>query len=260
MKLQFNLLPDVKQEYLKTRRTKRTIITASIVASAISVFILMIMLTTVYVVNKKQLSKANDDIKKYSAQLKEVKNLDRILTVQNQLKSLQSIHQGKHKISRIYTFLPQLTPANLCLSGVDVSLEGNTMEIKGDSDSQKTINTFIDTLKFTKYKLDGTDSGKYAFPSVIEKQFNIDSGSGSQAQKCNNVPAIATFGISVEFDTALFSNSQQVDLKVPTGLVTTRSVLDDPSNLFNGATPPSNESSSNGALPSSNATTNSGSR
>jgi hypothetical protein len=42
----------------------------------------------------------------------------------------------------------------------------------------------------------------------------------------------------VQYDLALFANTnnQTVELKVPQGLVTTRSVLDNPSSLFNGAT------------------------
>jgi Tfp pilus assembly protein PilN len=239
MKLQFNLLPDVKQEYLKTRRTKRTIITASVVASAISLFIFMIMLTTVYIVNKKQLNDADKDIKKYSSQLQGIKNLDKILTVQNQLSSLKDLHSSKHKMSRIYTFLPRLTPANVCLSSVSVDTTTSKIQISGDADSQKTINTFVDTLKFTKYSADGADSGKFAFPSVVESQFSIQQSSknDSGALRCNGNVASAKFGVDLLFDAALFSNAQEISLKVPQGLVTTRSVLSDPSSLFNGELP-----------------------
>jgi Tfp pilus assembly protein PilN len=239
MKLQFNLLPDVKQEYLKTKRTKRTVITASAVASIIALFILLTMITTVYVVNKKQLNDADSDIKKYSKQLQDVKNLDKILTIQNQLTSLQQLHQSKHKMSRIYTYLPQVTPAHVCISQLSIDTTSTTMNFQGTSESQKSINTFVDTLKFTKYKLGGQNSGKYAFPSVIESQFGISSTTSSSQKtansaQCQGAPAPAGYQLIVKYDPTLFSNSSDVTLDVPVGLVTTRSVLDNPSNIFNG--------------------------
>ncbi len=224
MKLQFNLLPDVKQEYLKARRTKKTALAIAALVSAVSLFALFFMMTTVYVVNKKQISDSNKDIAKYSQQLKAIPNLDKILTIQNQLQSLSSLHQSKHITSRLYTYLPQVTPTNVFMGQVSVDLTANTMTIGGTTDSLKTVNTFIDTLKFTTYKLNGQDTKKSAFPSVVESSFSL-------TQKG------ASYGLSIQFDPALFSNSSSVELIVPAGLSTTRSVLDDPNNaLFNGQT------------------------
>ncbi len=224
MKLQFNLLPDVKQQYLKTQRTKRMVITASAATATISLVLLLFMMTTVYVVNKKQLSDANKDVEKYSSQLKNIPNLDKILTVQHQLDSLKTLHQNKHLTSRLYTYLPQVTPVNVHMTNVTVDLTANTMSIQGTTDSQKTINTFIDTLKFTTYKTGETDTKTKAFPSVIESQFSLgDKG--------------ANYQLTIQFDPVLFAGAGEVSLNVPAGLSTTRSVLNDPSNtLFDGET------------------------
>jgi Tfp pilus assembly protein PilN len=238
MKLQFNLLPDVKQEYLKTRRTKRTVITAALVASSIAFFILLFALITVYVINKKQLSDADGSIKNYSNQLKSIPNLDKVLTIQNQLKSIQTLHESKHKMSRLYTYLPQITPAHVCIGQLTVDTALTTITIQGSSDSQRSINTFVDTLKFTKYKLDNQSSGKNAFTNVIESQFGISTSatSGNNNSKCQGAAAPAAYQLTLQFDPVLFANSSSVELSVPQGLVTTRSVIDDPSNIFNGST------------------------
>lgn len=248
MKLQFNLLPDVKQEYLKAQRTKRTVIAISFIASAVSLFILLLMITTVYVVNKKQLSDANKQIDHYSDQLKGIDNLDKILTVQNQLKSVSSLHQSKHITSRLYTYLPQLTPTTVCLGKVTLDLQANTLTIDGSADSLKSVNVFIDTLKFTKYAVDGKDSGRNAFTSVLETQFGLNSANaGSSTNDCGGKPAIASYTLNVQFDQALFSNGQSVALEVPKGKSTTRSVIDDPSNdLFNGQTSTNSNQNSQG--------------
>jgi Tfp pilus assembly protein PilN len=235
MKLQFNLLPDVKQEYLKTKRTKRTVITASIVAACISLFILLFALTTVYVINKKQLHDTDQDIKKYSSQLKGIKNLDKILTIQNQLTTISKLHESKHKISKLFTYLPQVSPSHVCISQLSLDTVNNTITMQGNSDSQKTINTFIDTLKFTKYQKDGKDTGLGAFPTVTESQFSINNKTnGAKPVLCQGAPAPANYQLIVKMDPILFQNTDSVTLKVPQGLVTTRSVYDDPSNIFNG--------------------------
>jgi hypothetical protein len=236
MKLQFNLLPDVKQDYLKAQRTKRTVIAAAIAASAISLFILLLMATTVYVINKKQLSDADGNIKKYTNQLKAIPNLDKILTIQNQLKSVSTLHQSKHLSSRLYQYLPEITPTNVCVGSLTLDMINNSLTIGGTTDSLKTINTYVDTLKFTDYKSGGKDTGKKAFPSVLETQFGLTDASKGGGTTCAGKPANATYGLTVTFDPALFSNASTVDLEVPVGLATTRSVLDDPSSLFTGQT------------------------
>jgi Tfp pilus assembly protein PilN len=232
MKLQFNLLPDVKQEYLKTQRTKRTVIAAAFTAAAISLFILLLMITTVYVINNKQLKDADKSVVSYKKQLNNIPNLNKILTIQNQLKTVSGLHQNKHITSRIYGYLPQITPTTACLNRASIDLTQSTLTLQGTADSLKTVNTYVDTLKFTKYKLSGQDTGKNAFPSVIESQFGLVA---NQTALCAGKTASASYELTITYDPALFSNAGSIDLEVPAGLATTRSVLDDPSNaLFNG--------------------------
>jgi hypothetical protein len=162
------------------------------------------------------------------------------LTIQNQLSSIQNLHQAKHKMSRIYTYLPQITPAHVCISQLSLDAVSANLSIQGTSDSQKSINTFVDTLKFTKFKVKGdATASKDAFPSVVENQFGINTSAttknGSNAT-CQGVAAPAGYQLSVKFEPELFATASDVQLVVPQGLVTTRSVLNDPSNIFNGDT------------------------
>lgn len=224
MKVQFNLLPDVKQRYVQAEKTKKTVMTTAVIVSAVSLLMFLIMAATVYLINKKQLSDANKDITRFSNQLKNIPNLGKILTVQDQLQALPKLHQSKHVSSRIFTYLPQVTPTDVNLGSLSLDFATNTILIEGTAASQKSINTFVDTLKFTTYKQGGQDTKKPAFPSVIESSFGL---SGKNA----------SYSLTITFDPVLFSNSGGVELLVPAGLSTTRSVLDDPMNvLFNGQT------------------------
>ncbi|OGL34561.1 hypothetical protein A3F65_02880 [Candidatus Saccharibacteria bacterium RIFCSPHIGHO2_12_FULL_47_16b] len=223
---QFNLLPDIKQTGVKLERSRRLLTSGVLLVSLISAAIFVLLLLTVYGIQKKQLSDADKSITSYSQQLANTENLDRILTVQNQLATLSGLHQNKHAVSRIFAYMPDITPSNVSLSNLSLDLAANTIQIDGTADSQKSVNTFVDTLKFTTYSLGSDDGGQKAFPSVVLSSFGIGEGK-------------ASFSVNVTFNPILFS-SNAVDssganvtpkLSVPKQ-TSNRSALDDP--LFTG--------------------------
>ena len=88
--IQFNLLPDVKLEYIKAKKSKRLVALISTLTCAVAIALVVLLFTVVNVFQKQHLSDLNADIKKYSTSLKNTKDLDKILTIQNQLKSFLS--------------------------------------------------------------------------------------------------------------------------------------------------------------------------
>jgi len=220
--VQFNLLPDIKMTFVKAQRTKRLVVLVAFLVTGVSLAIFLVILLTVTGLQKKQLSDADKDIKKYAAQLKNTKDLDKILTIQTQLKSLAELHQQKKAASRLFTYLSQVTPANVNIGKISIDFSTNSMQIGGTTDTLANVNKFIDTLKFTKYKTDEKDTdAKKAFASVVETSFSLDAKG-------------ASYELGVSYDEALFSNDTKIILVVPQQ-TTTRSVLNDPSLiLFNG--------------------------
>ena len=217
--VQFNLLPDIKMTYVKAQRTKRLVVLVAFLVTGVTLAIFLVILVTVDGLQKKQLSNADKDIAKYTKQLENTKDLSQILTIQNQLKTLATLHQEKRAASRLFTYLPQVTPANVNIGKISIDFAANTMEIDGTTDSLASVNKFIDTLKFTKYKIDEQSSdSKPAFTSVVETSFALDAKG-------------ASYGISIQYDPILFSNKTKVALVVPQQ-TTTRSVLNDPSLLL----------------------------
>ena len=75
MTIQFNLLPDIKVQYLKAKRQKHLVVLASVSASLIAVAVFVILLTTVFVLQKKNISDLDKDIKSSSGQLQSVEDL-----------------------------------------------------------------------------------------------------------------------------------------------------------------------------------------
>jgi len=200
--IQFNLLPNVKLEYVKTQRTKRMLTLVSIVVSAAGIGILVLSLVTVDVVQKKSLSDLNKDITRYSSQLHNVKDLDRILTVQNQLSTLTSLHDKKPVASRLFPFVSQLTPSKASLNQLSVDFTANTMTIGGAAPSLDIVSTYTDTLKATTYKTSGSGTETHAFTNVVLSAFGR-----SQAG--------ATFTITCAFDPEIFVTTNTVTLTVP---------------------------------------------
>lgn len=236
--LEFNLLPDVKMAYVKAARTRNLVLMVSALVSGVALVLLIIVFFGVDIVQKKQLSDAKKSIASYTSQLKAIPNVNKIVTVQNQLQSLVSLHQSKHISSRLFTYLPAVTPTKAHVSSIKLDFTANTMEISGTADGHQTINTFIDTLKFTTFKIGNDSSTKSAFPAVLETAFSLD-----------NTQASASYTISATFDQALFANAadgQAPTLVVPT-LTSTRSVVEDPANtLFNGSIKPTDNQKKQG--------------
>ena len=228
-KAQFNLLPDAKLTAVKSDRSRNLIVSVAVIASIVSAALFLLTLTTASVLQKKQLSDADKEIAVETAKLQGISGLDKIITVQNQLGTLVDLHKNKHISSRIFTYLPEVTPTQVSLSRLSIDFKSNSLQIDGTAASQKSVNIFIDTLKFTTYTINPEDSPKSAFPSVVESSFSIGATSVS-------------YSLNVTFDPVLFSNanidssgrSKAPLLQVPK-LTTTRSVSEDPANLlFNG--------------------------
>lgn len=219
--IQFNLLPDVKMEYIKARSNKRMVIFIALATAAAALFILILLFLVVDVLQKKHLSDLNKDISKYSQQLKDTKDLDKILTIQNQLNSLTSLHDKKPVASRLSGYLSQITPAKVSISDLQVDFDASTIKLAGSADSLATVNQFVDTLKFTNYDTD-TDKGKPAFKNVVLAAFTPPSDGK------------ASYNITLSFDSLIFSSASNVKLVVPSQ-VTTRSEVEKPNSLFDTA-------------------------
>ncbi|HJP96754.1 MAG TPA: hypothetical protein VJ843_05305 [Candidatus Saccharimonadales bacterium] len=217
--IQFNLLPDIKQQYLKAQRQKHLVMFVSTVAIIAAVAIFVVLLLVVQVWQKKSISDLNTDIKRYSNELTNTGDLNKILTVQNQLKSLTALHDKKAVATRTFSYITQVTPQQASISKLNLDFALNTISISGSASSLETVNTYVDTLKFTKYKTTGDSSASgNAFTNVVLSTFGRTATG-------------ATYTITASFNPIIFSENQSVSLNVPQ-TTTTRSVTEQPTDLF----------------------------
>lgn len=219
--VQLNLLPEIKQEFVRARRTKRLVTAFSILLTSISLIIFVVLLLVVDVAQKTNLSNIDKDISTYSSQLRGTANLNQILTVQNQLKSLPALNAQKPATSRLFGYINQLTPVKVNITNLEVDYTAYKITITGNADSADTINTFVDTLKFTTYNAQASDKTKTtakAFSNVVLSSF---SRTTSQV----------TYSIDLNYDPIIFDNTNTTSLTVP-NIISTRSEVDQPKALF----------------------------
>lgn len=200
--VQFNLLPDVKLQYVKARRTKYLITFLSTVIGGAALAILLFTLFFVKVVQQKSINDLNDDIKKYTVVLNETKDLDKMLTVQNQLGTLTSLHESKPVTSRVFTYLTQVTPAAVSLNQLTIDFSAGTMSVGGTAQSLESVKLYADTFKSATFTVEGSDTQKKAFDDVVLSSFSKNEKG-------------ATFTLTMTYDQALFDVSQNVTMVVP---------------------------------------------
>lgn len=222
--IQFNLLPDVKLEFIKAQRSRRLIMSISVIVSIASISLLILLLLLVGL-QKKHLSDLSKDIKSQSAALQRKPDISTILTVQNQLESLTALHDQKPAADRLFGYMNQVTPASVSIANMDVDFTGGTMIIAGTSDALSNVNKYVDTLKLTKYSVAGGSENKPAFSNVVLTSFGLTTGTRDPSQA-------ATYSISLSYDTTIFDITKTVTLNVPN--ITTRAQTSNPTDLFKG--------------------------
>ncbi len=230
--IQFNLLPDVKVAYIKAQRTKRAVTVISTLVSAAALFVMLSLFLLINVVQKNHLSNLTEDISNKSRQLQNTEGISKILTIQNQLESLDSAHDKKPVATRLGGYIETITPANVTISKLEVKFVDNSIEISGKADQLANVNKFVDTIKFTKYKIGDSTDEKDAFSKVV-----LDSFSKNEQG--------TTYTIKLLFDPEIFNSMNDVKLNVPT-ITTNRSATEKPSALFQASPIPEGGGNQNG--------------
>lgn len=220
---QLNLLPDVKLQYIKAQRTRRLVLTVSILVGAVAIALLAILLS-VDGLQKKHLSDLNRDIASESSKLQAEPQINKILTVQNQLESLTALHAGKPAASNLFDYLNQVTPVQVSINNFTIDFTKQTIIVTGTTDALSSVNKYVDTLKYTTYSSDSQTGNHPAFSNVVLTTFGLNNGTNDSSQAAN-------YSISLSYDKNIFDITQKINLTVP-NLTTTRLSLQQPTDLF----------------------------
>jgi hypothetical protein len=215
--IQFNLLPDVKLNYVRAQRAKHTVVSAALIAVGATFLVFILLFVTVNVVQTKTIKDLTADIKGINREIENTTDLDKILTIQSQLGSLSTMHEEKPAVPRTFTFISQLVPPSVTLTSFEADYVNHTIRFEGETTSLELINKLIDTLKFTTYST-SKDKGQKAFSDVAMAQYSRTN-------------TAATYTVTAIFDPKIFNNTDVATLTVP-NQISTVSVVEQPTNIF----------------------------
>lgn len=230
--IQINLLPDVKQEFIRAKRTRNTVISISIIAglAALGLVVVMLLLLSAQILRDKSASKSIEE--KY-AQLESVEDLPELVTLQAQLENIGNQHKSKTMSSRLFGILQASNPAESDLqvkfSSVSLTPADQTLVLEGSTENgYRAVEAMAKTVMNTKIKFE-RDGGKNeedlaSSVEVGESSLRDDGGKGKDV----------TFSVRIVVNPALFdSQVKNLEIIAPSGKVdVTDSRIGVPESLF----------------------------
>ena len=216
--IEINLLPDVKRELLKTRAMRNRVISISFLvggASIAAVVVLALILGSQIAAEAVQ----NGVIKDKNDKLMAVEDLNKVVTIQNQLTKINEQHSRKKINSRIFdvvTAVNPVAPNNVSFSDIKVNPESKTITLEGSAvNGYSALETLKKTILNTKVQTtDGDKSSEVSLTKEI-KDGDTSFGENSEGKK------VLQFSFSFEYAEELLApaNNGTVSVLTPTGKV-----------------------------------------
>ncbi len=216
--IEINLLPNVKRELLKTRAMRNRVISISFLvggASIAAVVVLALILGSQIAAEAVQ----GGVIKDRSDKLMAVEDLNKVVTIQNQLTKINEQHSGKKINSRIFdvvTAVNPVAPNNVSFSDIKVNPESKTITLEGSAvNGYSALETLKKTILNTKVQTtDGDKSSEVSLTKEI-KDGDTSFGENSEGKK------VLQFSFSFEYAEELLApaNNGTVSVLTPTGKV-----------------------------------------
>lgn len=203
--IEINLIPDVKQEYIKAKRVRTLVVTGAVVVGIASIAIVVLMAVYLFGIQALRSTLADNAITEKSNKLKEVPDLANMLTVQNQLAHITTLHDEKSMDSRLFELLTAINPAKpnqVTYTSVKVDSENKLIHMDGQA-----ANGFVaaDVLKKTilattlSYGQDNETKTESLTKNVSIS--NMSYGEDATGAK------VLRFSIDFEYSEALFARS-----------------------------------------------------
>ena len=216
--IEINLLPNVKRELLKTRAMRNRVISISFLvggASIAAVVVLALILGSQIAAEAVQ----SGVIKDRNDKLMAVEDLNKVVTIQNQLTKINEQHSGKKINSRIFdvvTAVNPVTPNNVSFSDIKVNPGSKTITLEGSAvNGYSALETLKKTILNTKVQTtDGDKSSEVSLTKEI-KDGDTSFGENSEGKK------VLQFSFSFEYAEELLApaNNGTVSVLTPTGKV-----------------------------------------
>ena len=231
--IEINLIPDVKQELLKAQRMRNTVISTAILVSIISTGLVVLLLVYAFGVQLGRNAILDNQIKNKSAELAQVEDLSRMVTIQNQLGKVTELNDAKAISSRLFDMLSAVVPPEpnaVQISQMDVNTDEKTIRIEGQTRGYDSMEIFKKTLESAVIEVPQKDGDEPGDPIELASDIatsDVSFGEDAQGDK------VLRFVISFTYAEELFSGSADaVSIKLSVNGNVTDSYLGLPKSIF----------------------------
>lgn len=230
--IEINLVPDVKLEYIRTRMMRDYVVSVSIIVgiSVVSLAIILgVVLGTQLITERVQ----DGTIKTENDKLMKVADLDKTVTIQQQLETIDKQQSSKRIKSRLFDSIMMINPPapnDIRISVLKLDPEEQKVTIEGSAaNGYIALETFKKTITNTFVQV-GADSDSATMSQLAEDIIPGSTGFGENAEG----QRVLRFSFSFIYPEELFVwSSDPVTIVTPTGrLDVTDSRLGVPESLF----------------------------
>lgn len=183
--IQINLIPDVKKQLIHAQYVRSRVITGSIIVSIVAVGIVLLLATYTYGYQTIRNATLDSSIEKEDKKLQDVADLSKVLTIQNQLSVITSLHDSKKINSRFYDMINRINPSqpnSVKYNSITIDSTQNKVVIEGQTSGFPAYETFKKTLSNAQVSfIDTQDDNQQKTValasniSIPETSFGVDS-------------------------------------------------------------------------------------
>ena len=209
-----NLLPDVKKEHLKAQHSRNMVVGGSILTIFAAIGFTVLLAAFVFGGQKLVIDNLTKQITDNQEILSNKPDVDKYLTVQNQLSALEALHDQKSIYSRVFSYLQKLNPAapdSMVVTAVAVDKATSMISMQGTTADFKSLDVVQNTLKSAKvvYRQNETDNEKPLFSEVTLVSATLSQSGQNQAP-------VVTFDFQLAFlPEAFMPTATNIDIVVP---------------------------------------------
>jgi hypothetical protein len=230
--IEINLVPDVKQEYIKANRVRTLVISSAVLVGIVAVGLVVLLAIYLFLGQTVRSNLADAAIKDKSNQLQNVADLGNTLTIQHQLSKVTELHNGKNISSRFFELLVAINPAapnEVSFSLARMDAETKTIRLEGQA-----VNGYLaaDVLKKTILGTTLSYQDENGQTKTVPLTTNVSTAELSFGEDSTG-KKVLRFTLSFVYDDAFFARSSKNAIIVrPDRQNATDSFLHLPESLF----------------------------
>lgn len=230
--IEINLVPDVKQELIRANRVRSSVISLSIVIAIAAAAAVVVLSLYVFGAQTLRSNLLDGSIDSEYKKLKDVKDLNNALTIQQQVGAISSIHDSTTVDSRLFDVLTTVIPKGTTVSNFSLDSDAKTITIEGVASGYNDLDVLKKTILATKFVYQNKDDDATAQSESVALATQVDDGDRSLGQD-DDGRQILRFSISFAYPDDLFSRTAiNGRIVAPSKTNATDSRLSTPASLF----------------------------